>query len=142
MTLRTTISTSEAKLDWPDEPRILTADDVIYHGVSSDDSRRSLDWWAEDFVDNTAKGSPCYGIVLAMLCQVLTERYGKEVRTLSLFLEFAQQRRISKAWLAACWNEMLSRLVYDVPKEHRKDPGLTYDEAQAPRKPRRKGSRA
>ena len=118
------ISTAESKLPWPDDPTLLTEADLLWWGDNPNSNCRDLFWWIHHtFNSNAVPGYQCEGIAQRVLEGVLTERAGTTVTDVWGFVDYCRKKRASKAWLAACWNEMLNRLVYDVPKALRKDPG-------------------
>lgn len=121
-----TISTG-TDVPLPDDVPVLVAADVWWQYARRDGSR-DLATWLDDTFRPDAGGvdPPAYAAAYRELCRVLTERLGRPVTVLWLFMEFvAKHRSPPLAWQAACWNEALHRLGYDVPKAARRDPGLT-----------------
>jgi len=111
---------------WPTKVPVLTEEDIAWNYCTRDGAR-DLVYWLEDtfghgyFNDNCKQFKAAY----TELCAVITERFGKKVTALNTFLEFTVTHRLpSKAWQAACWNEMLSRLGYVVLKAKTEDPGF------------------
>lgn len=110
---------------WPESVPVLVERDVTWNWTTAD-GRRDLGEWLEVTFDTAqAARHPRRDKAYKVLCEVLTERFRKKVSSLWLFLEFTHKHRIPcLAWQAACWNEMLRRLGYDVPKRSTKDPGF------------------
>lgn len=101
---------------WPVAVPTLTAADVVYDGTTPD-GRRDMCFWVTDTFDFAPAVNNMYVAdeARAVLCEVITERYGRTVTDLGGFMMFAHKaRRPSKAFLAAAWNEMLRRLGYEV----------------------------
>ena len=111
---------------WPETVPVLTGDDLVW-SWSDSRGRHDLAGWLERTFNpeypatDTARHAKAYRV----LCQVITERFKRKVTSLWLFLEFAKKNKLPcKAWQAACWNEMLSRLGYEVARSKAKDPGF------------------
>lgn len=106
------------KLTWPDDVPILTAADVAWNWENRDGSRDLLVWAEQTF---EVVSPACYTIALQTLLVVIREHFTeKRYKSVYAFLCFTMQnKRPSKAWQAACWNEMLSRLGYSVAAKHR-----------------------
>jgi hypothetical protein len=117
---------SGGKGSWPKDVPILAATDLVWNFSTRTGRRDLLEWLEKTFnPDYPAKDTKRYRRAYRTLCEVITERFGKKVTSLWLFLEFAYKRKIPcLAWQAACWNEMLSRLGYTVPRRSTKDLGL------------------
>ncbi len=112
---------------WPDSVPVLVAEDVSWQWASRDGSRDLMAWLDVTF-DRGHKTlfTPELDEARAALTAVLSERLGKPVSSLWYFCEFASaHKRPAREWQAACWNEMLHRLGYAVPRGARADPGLT-----------------
>lgn len=106
------------------EPKTLTADDLVWN-YSTDDGRKDLAEWLQVTFnpDYPRRDTKRYARAYRTLCKVVTERFGKPVRVLHIFLEYTKRnRRPSLEWQAACWNETLARMGYDVPGAKRADP--------------------
>lgn len=115
---------------WPDDVPILVADDMVWNWTS-DDGRKDLAVWLESTFNPEFPviDLPQYAEAYRTLCAVITERFGKQVTKLGMFLEYAKKnKRPSLAWQAACWNAMLQQLGYEVPKQAAKDPGYADKE--------------
>jgi len=109
---------------WPEVVPILVEGDMIWNWYTRD-GRRDLKEWLEVTFDTTSNLTPRQDKAYRVLCAVITERFGRPVNCLWLFLEFTFKHRLpSLAWQAACWNEMMRRLGYEVPKRSTKDPGF------------------
>lgn len=111
---------------WPVNVPILVAADLCWQ-YETQDGRRDLWCWLEATFnpEYPVKDTKQFRTAYATLCVVITERFKKKVTILSLFLEFTYKNRLPcLAWQAACWNEMLSRLGYEVPKRTTRDPGF------------------
>lgn len=110
---------------WPAAVPVLVAADLAWNFATAD-GRRDLVEWLNDTFNPTCslRESKVYAAAYQALCGVLTERLGRRVTVLNLFLEYTHAHRTpSLAWQAACWNEMLRRLGYAVPAEKANDPG-------------------
>lgn len=108
---------------WPVEVPVLVAADLVWN-FSSLDGRHDLAEWLERTFDPFAM-SKQHTRAAKELCAVITERFGKAVTCLWLFLEFTKKNKLpSFEWQAACFNETLARLGYDIPKRARRDPGF------------------
>lgn len=126
-----TRSPKAKKRPWPDEVPVLVAGDLVWN-YSAQDGRHDLQVWLErTFYPDAPYGPDAnYCEAYVALCGVITERFGRTVKTLSLFLEFTRRKKMpSLAWQAACWNEMLACLGYTVPKKSRIDPGFNGHES-------------
>jgi hypothetical protein len=110
---------------WPEDVPVLVADDICWQW-STRNGRHDLQVWMElTFNPSFPSDDVWYADAYRVLCEVITERFKKTVTSLWLFTEFTHKHRLpSLAWQAACWNEMLHRLGYGVPKASRKDPGF------------------
>lgn len=111
---------------WPSGVPILTEDDLVWQ-YSDSRGRHDLFYWLELTFnpEYPLKDTKAYRVAYRTLCEVLTERFKKKVTVLYLFMEFVFKNKLpSKAWQAACWNETLARLGYEVPRSKTKDPGL------------------
>ncbi len=120
---------ARTKDGWPVDVPVLVESDVIWN-YSTGRGRRDLLVWLEATFnpEYPAKDAKQFRTAYETLCAVLTERFRRPVKCLWLFLEFAKKHRLPcLAWQAACWNEMLSRLGYAVPKKSTKDPGFRND---------------
>ncbi len=114
-----------AKAQWPDDVPILSADDLTWRGESQDGERKDLLIWF-DHAFGLPTAPRLYAEGQEMLKAVLSDRIGKPVTALWHFAEYVESHhKPSLAWQAACWNEMLGRLGYELPAECRKDPGRT-----------------
>lgn len=116
----------KSKGGWPDDVPILTGDDLVWNWSDSH-GRHDLAVWLERTFnpEYPLKDTKRYAKAYRGLCQVITERFKKKVTQLWLFLEFTKKNKLPcKEWQAACWNEMLSRLGYEVPRSKTKDPGF------------------
>lgn len=115
---------------WPADVPILTADDMVWQ-FSDSHGRNDLFYWLEKTFnpEYPLKDTKRFRKAYRTLCEVITERFGKKVTSLWLFLEFTYKNKLPcKAWQAACWNEMLSRLGYEVARSKTKDPGFKQRE--------------
>lgn len=111
---------------WPDPAPVLVADDLAWQWSTARGRRDLSEWLDSTFEPHDPFRTPKRDKARRLLCKVITERFGKRVKSLWLFLEFTKDNRLpSLKWQAACWNEMLARLGYDVPEEVRRDPGFT-----------------
>lgn len=111
---------------WPVNVPILVAADMAWQYETSD-GRRDLPYWLEATFnpEYPVKDTKQHAEAYRMLCAVITERFKKKVTSLWLFTEFTFKNRLPcLAWQAACWNEMLKRLGYEVPKRMTRDPGF------------------
>jgi hypothetical protein len=109
------------KLNWPEDVPILTADDIAWNWELADGSRDLLVWAEQTF---EVVSFACYDAALKTLHAVIREHFTeKRYKSVYAFLCFTlANKRPSKAWQAACWNEMLSRLGYAVPAKARRFP--------------------
>lgn len=111
---------------WPEDVPVLAADDINWQWSSRHGTHDLAVWLEMTFnplypLQDTKQYAEAYRV----LCGVITERFKRPVTSLWLFMEFTNKHRLPcKAWQAACWNEMLHRLGYGVPKASRKDPGF------------------
>lgn len=120
----------KTKGGWPVNVPILTPGDLVWN-FSTRLGRHDLAVWLELTFnpENPMREPKAYRKAYRTLCHVITERFGKKVSVLPLFLEFTVKHRLPcLAWQASCWNEMLSRLGYEVPKKSTKDPGFKPQE--------------
>lgn len=115
---------------WPEDVPVLTADDVCWQWSSRTGSHDLAVWLELTFnPEYPLKDTKQYAEAYRVLCGVITERFKKTVTNMWLFTEFTFKHKLPcKAWQAACWNEMLHRLGYGVPKASRKDPGFKSKE--------------
>lgn len=114
---------------WPSKVPILVVDDIAWN-YSAQDGSNDLQVWLELTFDPKQKFKPpkAYRKAHRTLCAVISERF-KAYTRINAFLEFVWRKRYpSKEWQAACWNEMLHRLEYTVPKSARADPGYTKED--------------
>lgn len=111
---------------WPESVPILTADDMVWNFTTQDGRRDLLEWLLATFdSDATVLENPAYVQARKVLLSVISERRNKTIKSMWLFAEKASKaKHPSFAWQAACWNEMLIRLGYDVPKRMAVDPGM------------------
>lgn len=113
---------------WPADVPVLTAADLVWNfSDARTDTRHDLLVWLERTFnpEYPLAETAAYPAAYAALCAVVTERFGRPVTRLTLFLEFLKAKRTPDfAWQAACWNEMLSRLGYAVPATSTADPGF------------------
>ena len=118
--------TRKSDESWPDAVPILTEADIVWNYSTSDGRRDLAEWLEKTFAgDFPLNEPPTYREAYKTLCNVISLRLKKQVRVLNLFLEEAKKDKApSKAWQAACWNEMLRQLGYTVAKHKTKDPGL------------------
>jgi hypothetical protein len=108
---------------WPDGVPVLTEGDLCW-GMTREDGRMDLSWWMDAAFDHGLVKTPHQDKVYLELLKVLSERTGEAVTSLWTFLEDAQRRgKPSLGWQAACWNETMKRLGYEVPARKCKDPG-------------------
>lgn len=108
---------------WPVEVPILVAADLVWN-FSTQDGRHDIAEWLERTFDPFAMGKQ-HNKAAAELCRVISERFKKKVTSLWLFLEFTKKNKLpSLEWQAACFNETLARLGYDIPKRACRDPGM------------------
>lgn len=115
---------------WPVDVPVLTADDLVWNWSDSHGRHDLLVWLERTFnPEYPLRDTRQYAKARRVLCQVVAERFKKKVTVLWLFLEFTKKHRLPcRAWQAACWNEMLVRLGYEVPREKTKDPGFNQKE--------------
>lgn len=113
------------KPGWPDAP-ILAQENLTWSGICVDGRQCLFDWL--DFVflpSHMPNPTIRHGKAYRRLCAVISERFGKPVKLLGMFMEFTYKHRMpDKAWQAACWNEMLARLGYTISAKVRADPGI------------------
>jgi hypothetical protein len=111
---------------WPTDVPILTADDINWQYSDSRGRRDLFEWLEATFnPEYPLKDTKQFAKAYRTLCEVITERFKKKVTVMYLFLEFTYKHKMPcKAWQAACWNEMLVRLGYEVPRSKTKDPGF------------------
>ncbi len=122
--MEASITKTEAALPWPDDPPVLAEHNIILWGDEPERNRRDLFWWLDHtFVINVGSAWRCEEVATRVLRDVIEERIGESIEDVWSFVSATRRTKTSKAWLAACWNEMLHRLVYDIPKANRKDPG-------------------
>jgi hypothetical protein len=108
---------------WPVEVPVLVEDDLIWN-FSSQDGRHDIAEWLERTFDPVTMPKQ-HNRAAKELCSVISERFKKKVTSLWLFLEFTKKNKLpSLAWQAACFNETLARLGYDIPKRACRDPGF------------------
>lgn len=116
---------SKPRRGMPSELPILVARDISWTGDG--EKSRSLDWWlywSFPLCPAGLKTSP-EDRAAKVLKEVLSERIGKKVVSLTTFMEYvANHRTPSLEWQAACWNEMVRRLGYEVPSRSCRDPGV------------------
>ena len=114
------------KNGWPTNVPVLVAADMAWNFTTSDGRRDLFEWLEATFnPEYPLKDTKQFHTAYATLCVVITERFKKKVTILNLFLEFTYKNRLPcLAWQAACWNEMLARLGYEVPKRNTRDPGF------------------
>lgn len=115
---------------WPSGVPILVGDDIVWQ-FSDSRGRHDLFYWLELTFNPEfpLKDTKAFKVAYKTLCEVITDRFKKKVTCLYLFLEFTCKNKLpSKDWQAACWNEMLSRLGYEVPRSKTKDPGFRKKE--------------
>lgn len=120
----------KTKDGWPVDVPILTAEDLVWN-FSDDRGRHDLFVWLELTFnpDYPRQDTKQFAKAYRVLCQVISERFKKKVTVMWLFLEFTKKHQLPcKAWQAACWNEMLVRLGYEVPRSKTKDPGFKQRE--------------
>ena len=111
---------------WPTKVPILTAADLVWNWNSAFGQHDLLEWLNLTFDLIPSAGiTPNRDKAYRVLCRVISERFEQKVRSMWLFLEHTKKhKRPSLAWQAACWNEMLVRLGYEVPGRATRDPGL------------------
>lgn len=121
------VSSLQTVSGWPDTVPILTAEDMVWSFVTVDGRRDLSEWLLATFnPDYPVIDTPEHAEAFNTLCAVLSSRSGVTVSSLWTFLEKACKTKSPKlAWQAACWNEMLHRLGYDISKSAVKDPGIT-----------------
>lgn len=110
---------------WPATAPVLTAADLVWN-FSTADGRRDLNGWLDAVFnpDYPLADSPHRVTADATLCAVIGERAAMPVPVLWLFAEQAYKaKKPSLAWQAACWNETLARLGYEVARAAARDPG-------------------
>ncbi len=113
--------------EWPDDVPVLSADNVAWAGDRGPEGRRSVDWWLYWTFTHIPprKGKYLDDRVDAELRDVMGERFGKPIKCLGTFLlQSSQRKQPSLAWYAACWNECMRRLGYEIPQKSCKDPGM------------------
>jgi len=116
--------------EWPEEAPILTADDICYN-FTTDSGRRDLMEWLEaafaprhDRDGVTLVGywrSKPFRRATKMVQRVLAEYTGRERCDLWFFCEKSYRDQLpGYRWIAAVWNEAMSRLGYDIPEKQRR----------------------
>lgn len=111
---------------WPADVPVLVAEDMTWNYTTQNGRRDLLEWLGAVFNQEcTVRDAKPYAAAYKTLCEVVTQRLGRKVAILNLFLEESKAARApSLAWQAACWNETLARLGYEVPKASTRDPGI------------------
>lgn len=132
---RTRSSTAEAV--WPDDVPILCEDDVTWN-YSTQDGRRDLCVWLETVFnpDYPHQDNPAYHEAERVLAAVVSERIFNDFTMADFMAHVAHSKAPDFAWQAACWNEMLHRLGYEVDKKARRNPDPDFARERNRRKPK------
>jgi hypothetical protein len=115
-------------LDWPEEVTLLTAKDLCWNFETTDGRCDLIEWLNRVFADENnvgvwQKGNAIAVRARAVLEEVLAKRLDMDEVDLWEFLEkAAKDEWPSLAWQAACWNEAMSVLDYEVPAVSRAEP--------------------
>lgn len=108
---------------WPAEVPVLVAADLVWN-FSSSDGRHDIAEWLERVFDPLTRHKQ-HEKAVRSLTAVISERFKKKVTSLWLFLEFTKKNKLpSLEWQAACFNEAMARLGYEIPKKNCRDPGM------------------
>ena len=102
----------------------LTADNMSWSYTSQRGQRDLLEWLDYVFKPGHPLNDRWRNKAGRRLVRVIAERFERRPRCLYSFCEYvSKNKHPSKAWQAACWNETMRRLGYEIATSACADPG-------------------